>query len=219
MKTSPAALETLLRGAQIWRGRDTGRGVGPVGAGSAQARCSTGLQALDAMLPVPGWPESGLVEVLAPAAGLGELSLILPALAAITAADHPVLLVAPPHRPCAQAWQRAGVRLTQLHVLEARAHEACWAMEQALRAGCCGAVLGWPATPDDKTLRRLQVAAEHGRTLGFLFREASQACHASPAPLRLAVETTPAGTLLRVLKCRGRNPPARAIRLRASVLH
>lgn len=212
MKASPPALEILLRGTQVWRGP-------VIGSGDARARCSTGLQALDAALPVPGWPESGLVEVLTPAAGLGELSLILPALAAITAAGHPVLLVAPPHRPCVQTWQQAGVRLAQLHVLQAQGNGICWAMEQGLRAGCCGAVLGWPMAPDDKTLRRLQVAAEHGKTLGFIFREAASARHASPAPLRLAVETSPAGALLRVLKCRGRNPPAQTFRLRPSLLH
>ncbi|MEN9726774.1 MAG: hypothetical protein RL434_1140 [Pseudomonadota bacterium] len=212
MKPAHPALGSLLREARVWRGPGAAESTG-------RARCSTGLQALDAALPVPGWPESGLVEVLTPAAGLGELSLILPALAAITTADQPVLLVAPPHRPCVQAWQRAGVRLAHLHLLETRADSACWAMEQAQRAGCCGAVLGWPTAPDDKTLRRLQVAAEHGRTLGFLFRDASRARQASPAPLRLAVEATPAGTLLRILKCRGRNPPAQAIRLRASLLH
>ncbi len=83
-------------------------------------------------------------------------------LAALTQADKPVLLVAPPYRVNAPAWQAAGLRLSQLHVLEAPAKDALWAMEQALRAGCCGAVLGWPMQADDQELRRLQVAAEAG---------------------------------------------------------
>lgn len=212
MKTLPPALDALLRDPRIWRGP-------AIAASSARARCSTGLQALDAALPLRGWPESGLVEVLSPAAGLGELSLLLPGLAAITAAGKPVLLVAPPYYPCVQSWQHAGVRLAQLHLLTGDPAQACWAMEQALRAGCCGAVLAWPPAVDDNALRRLQVAAEHGGTLGFLFRDTRHVRRASPAPVRLAVEATPTGTALRVLKCRGRNPPARLIPLRADLTH
>jgi cell division inhibitor SulA len=101
-------------------------------------------------------------------------------------------------------------------------------MEQALRAGCCGAVIGWPLRVDDaqgranvaggrmpgatdNALRRLQVAAETGQTLGFAFRPMNAQGNPSPAPLRLTVRGTHAGPELRVLKCRGALPPARPI--------
>ena len=63
---------------------------------------------------------------------------------------------------------------------------------------------------DDRALRRLQVAADGGRTPGFVFRALREAANPSPAALRIAVEggTPPR---LRVLKCRGGNPPARAL--------
>lgn len=200
--TASPALETLLQNPQLWRG--------PACTASRRAAggCSTGWPALDAVLPLQGWPHAGLVEVLSPVQGLGELSLILPALAALSAERKPILVVAPPYRPYAPAWHRAGVRLAQLHVLDTTPQEALWAMEQALRAGCCGVVLGWPAQVDDKALRRLQVAADSGQTLGFVFRPLQAAQNPSPAPLRISVEHTPTGSAVRILKCRGSHPPA-----------
>ncbi|MGE0336542.1 MAG: translesion DNA synthesis-associated protein ImuA [Gammaproteobacteria bacterium] len=199
-----SALETLLANPRIWRGPSAAAAPGiPLR--------STGWQALDAALPQQGWPDAGLVEVLSAVDGLGELSLILPVLAALSAEARPILVVAPPYRPYAPTWRRAGIRLTQLHVLETAAQDAPWAMEQALRAGCCGAVLGWPGSVDDRTLRRLQVAADGGRTLGFVFRPLAAAGAPSPAPLRLCVEATTTGTAVRILKCRGSHPPAHGI--------
>jgi cell division inhibitor SulA len=130
-----------------------------------------------------------------------------------------VLLVAPPYRPYAPAWQRAGVRLCGLQVVDAAPRDALWAMEQALRAGSCAAVLGWPLTADDKALRRLQVAAESGQCLGIAFRPARAAANPSPAPLRLQLDADHDGSRLRVLKCRGAQPPAQALRLPAPRRH
>jgi hypothetical protein len=126
-----------------------------------------------------------------------------------------VLLVAPPYRPYAPAWQRAGVRLLGLQVVEAAPRDALWAMEQALRAGSCAAVLGWPMTADDKALRRLQVAAESGQCLGVAFRPMRAATNPSPAPLRLQLDADGDGHRLRVLKCRGAQPPAWPLRRKA----
>ena len=114
----------------------------------------------------------------------------------------------------APAWQAAGLRLSRLHLVEAAPKDALWAMEQALRAGCCGAVLGWPLQADDHALRRLQVAAEAGRTLGFVFRSLRATENPSPAPFRLSVRASASGDVraeLRLLKCRGALPPARAL--------
>ena len=212
MKTLHPALTALLQSQQVWRG--------PAATfDTPLARCGTGFRTLDAALPLQGWPASGLVEVLNAAEGLGELSLVLPTLATLSAQQKPILVIAPPYRPYAPAWHRAGVQLAYLHVIETTAHNALWAMEQALRAGCCGAVLAWPAQADDKALRRLQIAADSGQTLGFVFRTLEAARNPSPAPLRVSLESTPAGTVLRILKCRGRNPPAGSIPFRAVLPH
>jgi len=207
--TSPAMrVATLLRDPRLWRGQ--GAPVAPL------SNRPTGCAALDAVLPAGGWPEAALVEILFSADGLGELSLLLPVLAALSSAEKPVVVVAPPYRAYAPAWQRAGVRLSHLHLVEANGKDALWAMEQALRAGCCGAVLGWPMQADDNALRRLQVAAETGQTLGFAFRPMSAQNNPSPAPLRLTLRDGPE---LRVLKCRGALPPARAIPFRPIQRH
>ena len=197
------ALDALLRDARVWRGQDT--------PAPARSPHPTGHAALDAGLPTGGWPEAALVEILIAADGLGELSLLLPALAAMSTRERPILVVAPPYRPYAPAWRNAGVDLARLHLLDAGPKDALWAMEQALRAGCCGAVLGWPLQADDTALRRLQVAAEAGRTPGFVFRPLARRESPSPAPLRLSLRGTASGPELRVLKCRGALPPTRPV--------
>jgi hypothetical protein len=70
-------------------------------------------------------------------------------------------------------------------------------------------VPGWPGDADERALRRLQVAAESGHTPAFLFRDRRHAAHASPAALRIELETQPQSQW-RVRKCRGGQPPAQA---------
>src|SRR5690606_1547838 len=145
--------------------------------------------------------------------------LLLPTLARLTRAGLPVVLVAPPYLPFPVAWRQAGVDLAHLHVVDAPSREALWAAEQCLRAGCTGAVLAWPpgskgAHADDRALRRLQVAADSGPALGFVFRDLRALANPSPAALRLAIQGAP--PRLRVVKCRGGTPPARAVGLSAA---
>lgn len=198
------ALGALLDQRRVWKGPSV---IPPAGAQP------TGHAPLDALLPGGGWPEAALSEILHAHTGCGELSLLWPTLARLSAAGERVLLVAPPHVPYPRAWLAAGVDLRQLVWIEAEGRDALWAAEQGLRSGCCGAVLCWPQQADDRALRRLQVAAESGQTLAFAFRPLREARNPSPAALRLAVETQPAQ--LRVLKCRGGLAPARPLPLAA----
>ena len=198
------SLQPLLHERRLWRGKEA-----PARDLSHRA---SGFGALDEALPGGGWPEAALVEVLLGADGLGELALLLPMLAKLTQAQRPVLLVAPPYRVNAPAWQAAGLQLSQLHIVEATPKEALWVMEQALRAGCCGAVLGWflQGNTADQDLRRLQVASEAGQSLGLAFRPQRALDNPSPAPLRLSLRgrEDSAKPELRLLKCRGALPPA-----------
>jgi hypothetical protein len=77
-----------------------------------------------------------------------------------------------------------------------------WAFEQALGSGACDAVLGWVRQPKPRDIRRLQLAAERGRTLGVLFRPRRTAREPSAAMLRLSVEPLAAGVRLTILKGR-----------------
>ena len=200
---APVAIETLLAARTLWHaGRSAA--IAPDGE-------STGFDALDALLPQRGWPRRALTELLLPADGVGELSLLLPTLARMTQADDVVALVAPPYVAYAPAWQAAGVDLAQLQVVEASPRDALWAFEQCLRSGACAAVLGWPATGDAQALRRLQVAADSGDCLGFALRDRRHAANPSPAALRLeAVRDASEGVAWQVRKCRGGPVPAQA---------
>jgi cell division inhibitor SulA/protein ImuA len=177
---------------------------------------SSGFAALDAELPGGGWPRGALTELLAEHEGIGELGLLLPALAALTGAGQAVVLVAPPHGVHAPAWAAAGVRLDRLRlVFPRRPRDALWAGVEALRCGGVGATLLWPdalfrGTLPAGSLRRLQVAAGEGGGGAFCFRPAQFAPAASPAPLRLQLQPAPAGAgQLRVTLLKRRGPPAR----------
>jgi len=174
---------------------------------------SSGFAALDAELPGGGWPRGGLTELLAEHEGIGELGLLLPALAALTAAGQAVVLVAPPHCAHAPAWAAAGIRLECLHlVFPRRPRDALWAGVEALRCGGVAATLLWldgmfRGSLPANSLRRLQVAAGEGGGGAFCFRPLQLALAASSAPLRLQLQ--PAGRQLRVTLLKRRGPPAR----------
>lgn len=195
------AIDALVEQRRVWKGRPAPRRADGV---------ATGHAALDAVLPAGGWPEAALSEILIPADGVGELRLPWPALARLSRAGERIVLVAPPYLPFAPAWQAAGVDLGQLEVVRAGSErDALWAVEQCLRSGSCGAVLCWPLKADDRALRRLQVAAEAGRTLALATRPLTAARNPSPAALRIAIDARPAQ--LRVLKCRGGLAPPQPI--------
>ena len=142
---------------------------------------------------------------------MGELALVWPALARLSQRDRPIVLVAPPYRPHAPAWAAAGLDLAQLQIIHATPKQALWAAEQCLRSAACAAVLCWPQPQqaDDRSLRRLQVAADSGQCLGFVFRDVRAARNPSPASLRLQLDHGQ----VRVLKCRGGLPPAQPLPL------
>ena len=202
---STTPLARLLTDPRLWRAGS---------ARSQRASESTGLAELDAFLPTAGWPQSSLSEVLFAADGQGELSLVLPLLARLSSGRGRLVLVAPPYRPYAPALVQCGIELDALVVVQASPKHALWAAEQCLRAGCCAAVLCWPDAgreADERSLRRLQLAAEAGHSLGIAFRPRRAAAQTSPAALRLTLD---AEGELRVLKARGANPPTHGLRWR-----
>ena len=193
-------LDDLLRHPALWRAREQG-------AAFARPGLSTGFAALDRCLPGGGWPSRGLVEILADHTGIGELSLLLPALARLCGDEREqgwLAWISPPHPPYAPALAACGIDVRR--VLVVRSPPAEWAMEQALRSGACSAVLGWAACRDRQSLRRLQLAAEQSSSLAVLFRRLRHAGEPSPAVLRMALECAPDGLDVQVLKSRGGRP-------------
>lgn len=188
-------LEQILQRQAVWRG-----GAAAVDLPAAP----TGFAALDAALPGGGWPAGGLVEVLCRSEGVGELQIVLPALAALTSAGRRIVWLAPPHLPYAPALRAAGVRLDCLTVVRAPGRrDALWAAEQALRAGTFHALLLWLPRASYPELRRLAVAAQAGPGFALAFRPPEAAGEASPAVLRLALEAGQRQFAIRILKRRG----------------
>jgi hypothetical protein len=190
-----APLEDLLRRHAVWRGG------APARTGEA---LPSGYGALDRELPGGGWPLGALTEILGAREGIGELQLVLPALAALTAAGRRAVWLAPPHLPYASALAAAGVDLAHLAVVRAPGRrDALWAAEQVLRAGTCHALLAWLRDARYPELRRLAVAAGASRAFVALFRPREAIAASSPACLRLALEPAPGGLYARILKRRG----------------
>ena len=92
-----ASVEQLLQqhSARLWRARETGSST----AAAVPAGLPTGYAALDRCLPGAGWPRQGLIEILADQRGIGELRLLLPALAALCRDEGAADEVYPPPRP------------------------------------------------------------------------------------------------------------------------
>ncbi len=192
-----AALDLVLQHPGIWRGDQL--------AQTDEETLPTGFAELDEQLPGGGWARGALTEILLEREGIGELSLLLPALARISAQSTWQAWVSPPHIPYAPALSVAGINLKQLLVAQPPTPaDAWWAAEQALRSGACSAVLAWLSAPDEKRMRRLQLGAEAGKAWGVLFRSANAAQERSTAALRLRLEATASGLAVHILKRRGR---------------
>jgi hypothetical protein len=178
---------------------------------------ATGHRELDTVLPHAGWQSGTIVELLPTQIGIGELRLLIPALARISNADSHLAFVSPPFIPFAPALQRHGVRLEHLIIIKAEKNiDALWAIEQALRCKSFGAVVAWPTAIKDREIRRLQLAAEAGRSVGFIYRPPAAAREASPAAMRFKLQSDASGTLqIEILKCRGIRS-GQVVRLQAS---
>jgi cell division inhibitor SulA len=204
INTAMAGLEEILQRHPVWRGGALSGAVP-----GAVAAVPSGFAALDRELPGGGWPAGGLSEILGARQGIGELQLVLPALARLSWSGQRIVWLAPPHLPYAPALAAAGIDLARLAVVRAPGHrDALWAAEQVLRSGSCRALLAWLPRARYDELRRLAVAAEAGRTWAALFRPLQAAPAASPAPLRLGLE--PAGDRLCVHILKRRGAPAAA---------
>ena len=166
-------LDDILRRQRVWRGATL----------ATPPRClPTGFPTLDSELPGGGWPTAAVTEILCDKPAIGELALLMPALAALTTTGKRIVWLAPPYLPYAPALAAAGVDLTQLTVVRAPGRrDALWAAEQALRAGVCHALLAWLPRARYAELRRLAVAAAAGRAFVALWRPGESLHESTPA--------------------------------------
>jgi protein ImuA len=196
-----------LAGGTVWRADELARNTG--------ATRATGHAALDAALPGGGWPVGALVEVLQPQAGQCEWRLLLPALVMRTQPGQPpgaLVLVNPPHRPFVPGLAAQGLDAARLLVLQgpALASDAAarvWACEQALRCAGVAAVLAWLPQVRPEQLRRLQMAAQNFQQQLFVMRPLAAQQEASPAVLRLLLESDEGADALTLRLLKRRGPP------------
>ena len=201
-----SSLDKLLANPRVWRGRDQ--------AGQ-QAGLASGYPELDRHLPGGGWPRESLTEILTEHYGIGELRLLMPALARLSTETSPqdftepgwIAWVAPPFQPYPPALQQCGIDLSRMLIVRPRdASEILWSAEQALSSGTCAAVLLWPSMLDDQASRRLQLAAEKGRSWAIAFRPLAARRQPSAAALRLELHPGDKGSRVHILKSRGGRP-------------
>jgi cell division inhibitor SulA/protein ImuA len=222
----PVGVEDLLSHPLLWRGQGTSFAHTPA--------IATGFDALDRYLPGGGWPLTGISEIFIEHYGLGELRVLMPALASLSRRAVEVkkwiVWVAPPFVPYAPALAHHGVDLSRILLVhppsskkEAKKKVAepagsdpkdtLWAVEQAIRSQSSVATLAWVKEADQTALRRLQLGAETHRCWTVLFRPVETIKQNSPAALRfrlLSGSELPswdqASIRVEIDKCRGRKP-------------
>ena len=141
MRHDSSSLDKLLENPRVWRGHSQAH---------ASPGLSSGYEALDRHLPGGGWPRNSLTEILVEHYGVGELRLLMPALASLSSDDNSldynepgwIAWVAPPFQPYPPALQQWGVDLSRMLIVRPKNDsEMLWSAEQALSSGTCAAVL------------------------------------------------------------------------------
>jgi len=148
---------------------------------------SSGCPAIDRLLPDRGFVPGTLNEWLGDE-GEGAATLSLLAARSAGAGGKPIVVIDSRSRfypPAAAAW---GIPLERLVILRApEGPDLFWAIDQALRWPAVGAVWGRVERASARWLRRWQLAAETGGTLGLLVRPRRAANQPSWSEVQLEV--------------------------------
>ena len=165
---------------------------------------TTGFHELDKLLPHRGWPLGSTVEILTSQCGAGELRLLLPTMAALTQQGFYIAWIAPPYIPYAPSLLQHNIDIRYIVVIDKQITETnqLWSMEKLLACEKCGMALMWPTSYTTKNIRRLQLAAEKGNSLGVLYPRLHHPY--SPAAIRISLQAIAVNQLhITVLKARG----------------
>jgi len=189
------ALDTLVQNnALLWRGNSHRT--------DSNAAVDTGIEPLNDFLPTGGWPANSMVELVVEQWGIGELQVLLPLMSHLSQQHQRLVLIAPPYLPYAPALLSAGIQLDHLVIIDNRIapEDIWWASEKILRNEGCALVLIWPKKPDYHHIRRLQLAADAGNSLGILMHRGLPTD--TPVALRLKLSPCDRGISMRILKSR-----------------
>lgn len=190
------SIEQILKSSsELWR-------AGALST-APKAVIDSGFEALNAILPGQGWPDNGLMEFILPVWGVGELSLLMPLLKTINQRSFWLVWISPPYIPYAPYLQAQGIDLNRVLVIseQVSSNDTLWAMEKLLRADSCGVVMIWPDKVSHNAMRRLQLAAEAGRTLGIIFQ--MREYKTSAAAFRFRLVPLSQGLQVDIIKSRG----------------
>ena len=179
----------------LWKGTQLAQAQRPA--------LSTGFSRLDAELPGRGWPIGALVEISLERPGIGEISLLRPALAQL-GRERSIMLIQPPCAPHFRCWANWGLHDQRLLWVQTdNLRDTLWACDKALRHNACSALLCWAPGAQAQSLRRLHLAAQQSDTLLVMLRSPAEARQPCAAPLRLGLRPAAQGLLVSILKRRG----------------
>ena len=152
---------------------------------------STGSSAIDHLLPHRGLRVNAITEWIGAAAGSGAAALSMVAVASqLKRCRGPLVVVGGIETFYPPAAVSLGVPPQRVIWVRSKRHaDVVWAMDQALRSRQVAAVWGHvSARLDDRDARRLQLAAEAGKTPGLLVRPVSVRGRPSFADIRFHVK-------------------------------
>jgi len=130
---------------------------------------STGIDALDQLLPEHGLKPGSLLEWLsAPAAGSATLAFC--GLAEQLANDRTWCVIDPQHAFCPSPALEFCEEKKPLVIRPRTWTDVCWTVEQTLRCPAVAVTWLWAEDVPERVLRRWKLAAEQGGGLGVLFR-------------------------------------------------
>ncbi len=180
--------------------------------GLSEKAISTGIEALDRLLPDAGFREGTLVEWLAesgsgdqlallaaaPALGSDRVLIVIdgektfyPPAAAALGIDLRRLILVRPGKAAGSLPRENGGKTTASRT-STLGTETLWALEQTLQSRGVAVTFCRLERLNARVFRRLQLAAERGGGLGFLIRAPSARNEPSWSDVRLWVEPTPA---------------------------
>lgn len=161
----------------------------------------TGFLALNTLLKTRGWPVNSVIEIQVDQWGQGELQILLPLMARLSQQQQQLAWIAPPYIPYAPALQAAGIDLNYLLIIEqSEASDAAWAAEKCLRHAAAALVLFCLPKIDIRSIRRLQIAADTGGSLGVLLHCGK--IRQTPVSLRIKTRYVEQGLCVQILKSR-----------------
>ncbi len=154
---------------------------------------SAGCVALDALLPAGGYEAGSVVEYLRTAPACGASTLAWGAAAAAMQATSGFLVVVDTqHNVFPPTLTSHGIDLGKVIFVRPQSQaDALWAVDQALRTSAVAAVVAELERIDDRSARRLQLAAECGAGLALLLRSAAARKQPSWAEVQWLVRTVP----------------------------